>query len=361
MGTSGDDNPLPGTSGDDVIVGRGGDDVIRGGGGNDLICGSGGADTVRGGDGDDTLSGGAGDDDVLGGAGEDTAVYSQSPTGVNVNLATGQATGEGADQLTGVERVSGSDYGSDILRASDAGSTLDGGFGADVLIGGASADFLLSGSTDAEPDRLEGGGGADTLDFGDPTDGDVVSYERAPSAVSIDLGLSTVSGGDGADVLVGSPDYVVGSRYGDHIIGDENLNRLVGGPGHDTIDGAGYYDHLYPGRGDDTVDGGPGSDTVYYNDGTATAGVTVDLKFGTALGGSGNDTVSSIDAVVGTELDDTMKGDGDSNFLSGLAGDDTLRGRDGNDFLNGGEGNDTLIGGDGLDSCEGESTASCEF
>jgi Ca2+-binding RTX toxin-like protein len=372
VGTSGDDNPLLGTSGDDVIVGRGGDDVIRGRGGNDLICGNAGADTLeggdgadtmQGGDGDDTLSGGAGDDRFLGGAGVDTADYSQfympSPTeGVNVNLATGQATGEGADHLTGVEGVKGSDYTSDILTASDAGSTLDGGFEADTLIGGASADVLLSGATDADPDTLEGRGGDDTLHLGDE---DVLSYEHAPSAVQIDLGLSTASGGDGADVLMGSPLYVIGSRYGDDLIGDENGNILVGGPGRDTMDGAGYYDTLYPGRGDDTLDGGPGSDTVVYGDGTATAGVTVDLRLGTALGGSGNDTLTSIDAVGGTEFDDVIKGGGNPNVLAGGAGDDTLRGRDGNDSLNGGEGNDTLNGGGGLDSCDGESTVSCEF
>src|SRR6266550_9036038 len=139
VGSSGDDNPLLGTSGDDVIVGRAGNDVIRGRGGKDLICGNGGADTLdggdgadtmQGGDGDDTLTGGAGDDRFLGGAGKDTADYSQSyfpsaADGVTVNLATGQASGDGADQLTGVEGVKGSDYGSDILTASDAGSTLD--------------------------------------------------------------------------------------------------------------------------------------------------------------------------------------------------------------------------------------------
>ena len=353
VGTSGDDNPLPGTSGDDVIVGRGGDDVIRGGGGNDLICGKGGADT---------LSGDAGDDDLLGGVGEDVADYSQSyfpstADGVNVNLGTGQATGEGTDQLTGIEGVNGSDYGSDILTASDAGSTLDGGFEADTLIGGASADVLRSGATDAEPDTVEGRGGDDTLDLGDQ---DVLSYAHAPSAVHVDLGLSTVSGGDGADVLMGSPHYVIGSRYGDDIFGDENGNILVGGPGRDTMDGEGYYDTLYPGRGDDTLDGGPGSDTVVYGDGTATGGVTVDLKLDSVLGGSGNDIVSSIDAVVGTEFDDVIKGGGHSNFLSGLAGDDRLRGRRGTDFLNGGEGNDRVIGGNGFDSCEGEFTLSCE-
>jgi Ca2+-binding RTX toxin-like protein len=366
VGSSGDDDPLLGTSGDDVIVGRGGNDVIRGEGGNDLICANRGSDTLRGGGGDDSLSGGAGNDRFLGGFGEDTADYSQSyfpstADGVNVNLATGEATGEGVDRLIGLEGVKGSDYGSDILTASDAGSMLDGGFEADTLIGGASADVLLSGATDAEPDTLEGRGGDDTLDFGGSADGDVLSYEHAPSAVHVDLGLSTASGGDGADVLIGSPYYVIGSRYGDDIIGDENGNILVGGPGRDTMDGAGYYDTLYPGRGDDTLDGGPGSDSVVYGDGTATDGVTVDLRLGTALGGSGNDTVSGIEGVGGTAFHDVIKGGGNSNSLSGGAGDDTLKGRDGSDLLYGGDGSDTLSGGSDIDTCEGEFTVSCEF
>jgi Ca2+-binding RTX toxin-like protein len=339
VGTSGDDNPLSGTSGDDVIVGLGGDDLIQGGAGNDLM----------GGDGDDKLNGGTG---------VDMADYSQfympSPSdGVNVNLATGRATGEGADQLTRVEGVKGSDYTSDILRANDAGSTLDGGFEADTLIGGASADVLVSGPTDADPDTLEGKGGADTLFFGAGSDGDVLSYRHAPSAVEIDLALSTVTGGDGADVLVGHPDIVIGSRYGDHITGDAKANLLFGGLGGDTLDGAGYYDSLYPGPGNDILDGGPGPDSVIYDD--ATAGVTVDLRLGTVAGGSGDDTVASIDGVGGTDFDDVVKGGGNGNSLLGAGGDDTLRGRAGNDFLAGGDGNDFLFGGKGTDTLSGGS------
>ena len=113
VGSSGDDDPLLGTSGDDVIVGRGGNDVIRGDGGNDLICANRGSDTLRGGGGDDSLSGGAGNDRFLGGFGEDTADYSQSyfpstADGVNVNLATGAGDGRGsrpADRPRGRERL----------------------------------------------------------------------------------------------------------------------------------------------------------------------------------------------------------------------------------------------------------------
>ena len=372
VGTIGDDDPLPGTSGDDVIVGRGGNDVIQGRGGDDRICGNGGVDTLQGGRGEDRLQGGGGDDTLLsevgddrylGGTGNDTVDYSQAyftskSDGLKVNLATGRAKGEGADRLASVEGVIGSGYGNDVLTANDAGSMLDGDFGADILIGGASADILRAGATDSDPDTLEGKGGDDTLDFGG-SDEDRLMYEHAPSGVHIDLALSTVSGGDGSDTIVGSPLYVYGSTYGDHIIGDDDGNVLIGGAGPDTIDGGGSYDSIWPGRGKDTVDGGTGEDGLLYPDGTA--GVTVDLLLGTATGGSGSDTLSGIENVGGTPFDDIIKGDGNSNSMGGGAGDDTLMGRDGNDFLQGGSGNDTLDGGNELDTCEGEVTVSCEF
>ena len=358
VGTAGDDNPLLGTSGDDVIVGREGNDVIQGRGGNDRICGNGGVDTVQGGRGDDSLHGGggddmllseAGDDRYLGGSGNDVVDYSEAyftskSDGLTVNLDTGRAKGEGIDRLSGVEGVKGSGYGNDLLIANDAGSMLDGGFGADTLIGGASADILHAGATDSDPDTLEGMGGDDTLDFGGSGD-DILTYEHAPSGVNIDLALSTVSGGDGVDVIVGSPLYVYGSRYGDSIIGDDDGNIIIAGAGPDTIDGGGYYDTIYPGRGNDSVDGGAGPDTLVYSDGTAAASVTVDLQLGTVTGGSGSDTLTGIESVGGTPWDDVIKGDSDSNSLSGGAGDDTLIGRDGNDSLYGGGGIDTLNGG----------------
>jgi Ca2+-binding RTX toxin-like protein len=372
VGTAGVDDPLPGTSGDDVIVGRGGNDVIQGRGGNDRICGNGGVDTLQGGRGNDRLQGGGddatllsevGDDRYLGGTGNDLVDYSQAyftskSDGLKVNLATGRAKGEGADRLAGVEGVIGSGYGNDVLTANDAGSMLDGDFGADILIGGASADILVAGATDADPDTLEGNGGDDTLDFGGSGE-DRLTYEHAPGGVNIDLMLSTVSGGDGSDTLVGSPLYVYGSRYGDHIIGDNDGNILIGGAGADTIEGGDYYDTIRPGPGNDTVDGGAGEDSVSYAD--ATAGVTVDLLLGTVTGGSGSDTLSGIEDVGGTPFDDVIEGDNDHNSMGGGAGDDTLIGRDGNDFLYGGSGYDTLNGGNDLDTCEGEVTTFCEF
>ena len=287
-------------------------------------------------------------------------LFTSKSDGLKVNLATGRAKGEGADRLAGVEGVKGSGYGNDVLTANDAGSMLDGGFGADILIGGASADILGAGATDSDPDTLEGNGGDDTLDFGGSGD-DSLTYEHAPSGVHIDLALSTVSGGDGSGRAHRFAAYVYGSKYGDHMIGNDDANYFIGGAGPDTIDGAGYYDYISPGRGDDTVDGGAGSDTVIYSDGTATAGVAVDLQLGTVTGGSGSDTLSGIEDAGGTPYGNVIKGDSDSNSLGGGDGDDRLIGRNGNDSLYGGSGNDTLNGGNDLDTCEGEVTIFCEF
>ena len=90
-------------------------------------------------------------------------------------------------------------------------------------------------------------------------------------------------------------------------------------------------------------------------------------------GGSGNDTLSSIENLVGSNFADTLSGTAGDNtisgggsdddvkgyagndMLNGEAGDDTLNGGATNDTLNGGDNNDTLIGQDGNDTLAGGS------
>lgn len=59
--------------------------------------------------------------------------------------------------------------------------------------------------------------------------------------------------------------------------------------------------------------------------------------------------------VVGTSLDDTLRGTGKRDVMCGYGGTDTLRGRAGRDVLDGGAGNDdrTLLGGGGADDLRG--------
>ena len=187
-----------GLGGADQLLGLGGDDLLDGGDGNDALFGGDGDDTLFGGEGDDVLQGGAGNDFLDGGDGIDTADYSDSHSGVTVNLEKGYAeeqadtafdktydtsdqlssrpapaspyggsTTTTTDKLDGIENVHGSDHDDTIVGDSGA-NTLMGGDGDDTIYGGAGDDTLEGGAGD---DTLDGGEGSDTAVFqGDSSD-----------------------------------------------------------------------------------------------------------------------------------------------------------------------------------------------
>ncbi|MCF8133799.1 MAG: hypothetical protein K9J72_11850, partial [Synechococcus sp. Tobar2m-G35] len=92
----------------------------------------------------------------------------------------------------------------------------------------------------------------------------------------------------------------------------------------------------------DLINGLLGVDTVSYA--LATSGVSVDLSlagFQAVGGGLGSDQLVSIENLIGTSFNDTLRGNSGANELSGGLGSDLLRGTTGNDLLNGGDGFDT--------------------
>ncbi|WP_160006093.1 peroxidase family protein [Rhizobium sp. 18055] len=91
-------------------------------------------------------------------------------------------------------------------------------------------------------------------------------------------------------------------------------NLLNGRNGNDVLDGLG---------GNDVINGGGGIDTVSYA--TATGSVTVNLATGAASGAGGNDTIATVENVVGSSFDDTITGNANDNVLSGGNGNDTYR------------------------------------
>ena len=112
----------------------------------------------------------------------------------------------------------------------------------------------------------------------------------------------------------------------------DQADILIGGSGHDTIDGR---------RGDDIMEGGSQSDVLQGNEGRDVV-----------LGGSGDDVVrggDGRDIVRGGSGNDFVNGGEGTDFLRGGTGDDHLLGAGGNDHLWGGEGNDTLRGSRGDD------------
>src|SRR5262245_52227272 len=132
----------------------------------------------------------------------------------------------------------------------------------------------------------------------------------------------------------------------------DNGDQIYGFGGEDWIYGLGGNDWLKGGGGADHLFGGEGSDTASYYD--STAGVQVDLQWGTGRGGTAEgDTLNGIENVSGSLYHDHIRGNDLPNTLDGLDGQDQLFGYGGRDILNGGDGDDLLTGGPGADTLNG--------
>jgi Ca2+-binding RTX toxin-like protein len=106
---------------------------------------------------------------ISGQGGNDTLDYSAWASPVQVNLATGSATGVHLGQaggISGIENVIGG-TGSDTLSGDNLANRLEGRLGHDTLAGGGGYDVLLGGEGN---DRLEGGDGRDMLIGGNGAD-----------------------------------------------------------------------------------------------------------------------------------------------------------------------------------------------
>ncbi len=145
-GGAGDDT-ITGDSANNVLNGGAGNDTLNGDAGDDTLNGSAGNDTLNGGGDNDTLNGGDGADVINGGNGTDTASYAGSTAGVNVNLASRNASGGYAtgDILYSIENLTGSAF-ADNLTGSSIGNVLIGGAGNDTLNGGGGPDQLVGGA-----------------------------------------------------------------------------------------------------------------------------------------------------------------------------------------------------------------------
>jgi Ca2+-binding RTX toxin-like protein len=348
----------------DVITGSAGNDTLLAGGGDDLIIGGLGDDRMDGGDGVDTVSyatllGGitadlfagtvsstegldtiTGIEGVIGSKGNDTIVVgaqfgtvagtidaaggasdtldlSHATLGLRIDLANTSnqlKTDIPGAVLKGFENVIGSEA-ADSLKGSAVANRVEGGAGDDTIDGGAGNDILIGG---AGVDNIDGGKDSDTVVFDDPF-GVTVTLNNDKEVTAI--------GGLGEDRLK-NVEHLTGGAGNDVFGGDGNANALSGGGGNDTLAGDAGNDTLIGGIGDDIMTGGVGNDTVTYGD--ATSGILIDLNNGAASGGAGQDKLSGVEVVVGSNADDKFILDVGQAFLSGIT---TIKGGAGFDSL----------------------------
>ena len=350
------DDSLVGDDGHNGLEGRAGNDLLDGAGGWDWIAywgatggvtvdlanhtatdGLGGTDTIYGiefiygssqgdqltGDaGNNGIDGREGDDVMNGGGGIDNADYFAATGGVNVSLASNQASGAwGNDILSGFENVIGSNHA----------DTLTGDGGDNFLQGNGGNDSISAGSGN---DNVVGGGGNDTLDGG--AGFDQLAYFDANGGVFVNLQAGTVSGAAGDDLISGF-ENVQGSTAADVLIGDGAGNALFGDAGNDNLLANGGDDFLIGGAGDDAIDGGANGtfgDTVSYF--TSTSGVNVNLGTGVVSsdGLGGQDTVLRVEHVEGSRYDDVLVGDNtNTNWFRPHGGNDAVDGLGGQDVV----------------------------
>ncbi len=374
---------ITGTAGDDQLNGQNGDDVIDGGAGYDTLTISDGTGTVTinlvlgtsqgtvrsgldlisnierynvfagaidftGDANNNFIQASANIATLRGGAGNDTYLIQNSSAIIIENA------NEGIDQVivqssyilpANVENASVEFFtNSNInLTGNDAANELRGNRADNILLGGLGDDLLVG---DDGNDTLDGGGGNDRLDGG--LGDDIYIIDSTSDLIVSDRG--------GNDTVIASADFVVpntsrimietlraaiGSAI--TLTGSDIAQTLIGSNANNRLNGFGGNDILEGGAGSDILDGGTGIDGVTYAN--ATGAVFVDLAgyalessnttslFGAATITLSQDSLISIENVIGSNYGDRIYGDANNNILAGGNGSDVLYGGNGSDTV----------------------------
>jgi len=314
------------------------------------------------GSGNDVLAGGAAGDMLVGGAGADTI-----------------DGGAGDDFLFSGTAPAGS------LRTNPLAQSLDTLADHDVLRGGDGNDFIFAGYGDDVDggSQTYGGGDALAISFMGATSGVTADFRLLATQSSITIGGGTITGVEEVDAIEGTnfDDFLAAYSGGS---GAAHGGNIYGRGGNDHIIASYYsgasFDAIYGGDGDDVLDGSPsqygaalygeaGNDTLIgsYNGQTMAGGTGDDLYFVNGdfnsvieNAGEGTDEVrSSIASYTLTanvenlrgvgNFSQTLNGNALDNKITGGSFNDTVTGGDGNDLLDGGVGADTMAGGAGND------------
>jgi Ca2+-binding RTX toxin-like protein len=203
------------------------------------------------------------------------------------------------------------------ITGSIRSDVLDGGVGADRLVGGDGNDLYRVDNADDVVVELTGGGSRDHVHA-------TVSHTLAENVESLTLV------GDSFLDLAGT-----GNELANTISGDSGDNHLSGLAASDTLLGLGGDDQLLGGEGSDSLLGGSDDDLLSGGDGVDVlhGGTEHDALFGGA----------GADSLYGEDGNDALFGDADDDWLDAGSGNDTLYGGDGTDTLKGGAGDDSYV------------------
>lgn len=306
------------------------------------------------------------------GAGDDTARVEMALSGIGDKITIDGGSGLDSVRINvetwsrGVHvSLEAPDPASGIVLRNVEQVTISTGSGADTLTGGALNDWLSAGTGH---DLVEGKGGDDLIQIGN---GGRADGGEGDDRVSVDL-----SGGNAAARFTFSSGTVqVNSQTS---FANMESIEFNGGSGNDTVtgssradrfsDGAGN-DVMHGGAGDDvfvrgTVNGAAGTDHLDGGDGVDVLSFAIErvadlLNFSSTVvwrapavldlldqsqnaGAAAGLTVSGIEVINGTGLNDVIRGSAADEVFSGSGGNDFLDGRAGADDLTGGAGNDTF-------------------
>jgi Ca2+-binding RTX toxin-like protein len=368
-----------------VLNGGDGNDTLTGSGGNDVVNGGRGNDVAFLGKGDDTFvwNPGDGSDTVEGQAGTDTLLFNGSNVGENIDIS---ANGDRARLFRDVGNVTMDLHGIEHIQLNALG-------GADtVTVNDLTGTGVTQVAIDlgSPPGSGTGDGQADTVVINGTSGDDVISITDNNGVVTV-TGLSavvTITGFDSTDRLVintlGGDDVIDAAQLGTAMQltgnGGDGNDVLVGSPGNDVLTGGAGDDVLIGNGGQDVLDGGTGNNIVIPSvmAKVASAGsrvgalavhanVVPQQQFG---GTADNDHVNvtlaggkvEMTGLAAPAVLDPSAATGPVT-ISGLAGNDVINasgmsspsmrfildGGTGNDVLHGGAGNDLLIGGAGAD------------
>jgi serralysin len=296
----------------------------NGGNGNDVLIGN---------SANNRLDGGAGTDQMYGGAGNDIFVANLQGDLVFEDVGGGTDTVESSSNFylyDNVENLTLSGSAGNFGVGNELANTLTGNSGENLLIGWGGID------------TINGGAARDAI-FGVEGD-DILNGEAGIDYIVAGNGNDTLNGGADADEMYGQ-------AGNDSLDGGSSFDTdiMVGGDGHDTIDGdsgLGDFDYMYGNLGDDIFYVDTPADLVFEQSGEGTDTVFANIS------GAGFYLYENIENLtlqgntpfgVGNGLANTLIGNDIANFLLGGDGNDILNGKAGDDVLFGEAGNDTFV------------------